>query len=166
MKAHYKKAFTHPIYFVSFGFGSGLFPKAPGTFGTIAAIPLYLLLAELDPLRYAGAVGVALVAGIFICGWVALDMKAKDPAAIVWDEFVGLWIALFMIPAGWYWLMAGFLLFRFFDILKPWPVSFFDKKVAGGLGIMMDDVAAGLYSLLLLQLAAYGIATYGIRVAL
>ena len=157
MKAHYKKAFTNPIYFLAFGFGSGLFHRAPGTFGTIAAIPFYLMLAELDPLLYAGVVAVALIAGIFICGWVALDMKAKDPSAIVLDEFVGLWIALFMIPTGWYWLLAGFLLFRFFDILKPWPVSFFDQKLAGGLGIMMDDVAAGLYSLLLLQLAAYGI---------
>lgn len=155
MPTPYKKVFTHPLYLIAFGFGSGLSPKAPGTVGTIAAIPLYLLLADLQPWIYAGIVLAALAIGILICDWVARDMAVKDPAAIVWDEFVGLMIALFMLPAGWYWLLAGFLLFRFFDILKPWPVNYLDQKLAGGLGIMMDDVAAGLYSLLVLQAAAY-----------
>jgi phosphatidylglycerophosphatase A len=152
-----KKVFTHPLYFVSFGFGSGLTPKAPGTAGTLAAIPFYLLLAGLHPGFYAGFVLAALVFGILACGWVARDMGVKDPAAIVWDEFVGLWIALFMLPKGWIWLLAGFALFRVFDILKPWPVSFLDRELPGGAGIMMDDVAAGLYSLLVLQAAAYWI---------
>jgi len=150
-----KKVFTHPLYFFAFGFGSGLSPKAPGTVGTIAAIPPYLILAGLHPWVYAGFVVVALLLGVLVCDWVARDMAVQDPAAIVWDEFVGLWITLFMLPDGWYWLIAGFLLFRFFDILKPWPISFLDRELTGGLGIMMDDVAAGFYSLLVLQITAY-----------
>ncbi len=149
------KVFSHPLYFLAFGFGSGLAKKAPGTFGTLAAIPVYLLMAPLSPEYYLAIVIVALLAGIALCDWVAKDMAIKDPAAIVWDEFVGLWITLFMLPDGWYWLIVGFALFRFFDILKPWPVSYFDRELSGGLGIMMDDVAAGLYSLFILQVAAY-----------
>ena len=84
-------------------------------------------------------------------------MQVQDPASIVWDEFVGLWIALFLLPAGWYWLVFGFGLFRFFDILKPWPIGWLDKNLKGGLGIMMDDVAAGLLSLIILQATAYGL---------
>ena len=145
---------------MAFGFGSGLAPKAPGTFGTLAAVPFYLLLAGLHPGVYAGIVVAALVAGVLICDSVAADMAIKDPSSIVWDEFVGLWIALFMLPDGWYWLLAGFVLFRFFDILKPWPVSFFDRELTGGLGVMMDDVAAGLYTLGLLQCAAYAIEVF------
>lgn len=160
MRPNVRKVFTDPRYFVAFGFGSGLAPKAPGTIGTMAAVPVFLIFSGLHPGIYAGIVVAALVAGIMICDSVAADMSIKDPSAIVWDEFVGLWIALFMLPEGWYWLVAGFILFRFFDILKPWPVSFFDRELTGGLGIMMDDVAAGLYSLGLLQCAAYSIETY------
>lgn len=155
LNARLKKVFTHPFYFVAFGFGSGLSPRAPGTAGSVAAIPLYLLIAGLHPGMYAAAVFIAFVVGVIVCDWVARDMAVKDPGAIVWDEFVGLWIALFMLPNGWYWLLTGFLLFRLFDILKPWPVSFFDRELKGGLGIMVDDVAAGFYSLIVLQAAAY-----------
>jgi phosphatidylglycerophosphatase A len=160
VKTNVTKVFTNPLYFVAFGFGSGLAPKAPGTFGTIAALPIFLLLTNLHPAIYAVIVLVALGAGIFICESVAADMEIKDPSAIVWDEFVGLWITLFMLPSGWYWLVAGFILFRFFDILKPWPVSYFDRELKGGVGIMMDDVAAGLYSLGILQFTAYAIEVF------
>lgn len=129
-------------------------PKAPGTAGSIAAIPLYLLLAEFEPIVYVGLVLVAFILGVAACDWVARDMEVKDPGSIVWDEFVGLWIALFMLPEGWYWLPVGFLLFRLFDILKPWPVSYLDRELSGGLGIMVDDVAAGVYSLIVLQVVA------------
>jgi phosphatidylglycerophosphatase A len=81
-------------------------------------------------------------------------MQVKDPACIVFDEFVGVWIALFMLPAGWLWVVMGFAAFRFFDILKPWPVGWLDRNLAGGWGIMLDDVAAGLMSLVLVQLLA------------
>ena len=157
MGVEVKRVFTHPLDFLALGFGSGLSKKAPGTMGTLVAVPLYLLIANLGPVLYSLVVLLALIAGIFICDWVARDMAVKDPGAIVWDEFVGLWIALFMLPEGWYWLLVGFLLFRFFDILKPWPVSYLDRELAGGMGIMMDDVAAGIYSLIILQLVAYSI---------
>ena len=87
-------------------------------------------------------------------------MAVKDPGAIVWDEFVGLWIALAWLPDRWLWLVAGFALFRFFDILKPWPVSYLDRNVGGGLGIMLDDVAAGLYALLVIQAAHFAVQHY------
>ena len=82
-------------------------------------------------------------------------MKVKDPGCIVWDEFVGLWITLFMLPFGWYWIFIGFGLFRFFDIVKPWPVSWADKSLSGGMGIMVDDVLAGFYGLACIQLANF-----------
>ncbi len=157
MKPDLKKVFTNPRYFLALGFGSGLVPRAPGTFGTLAAIPFYLILAELPVLYYAGVVIVALAVGIIVCGSVAQELAVKDPAIIVWDEFVGLWIALFMLPEGWIWLLIGFAVFRFFDILKPWPVNYFDEKLSGGAGIMLDDVAAGLYTLLVIQLAAQSV---------
>jgi len=84
-------------------------------------------------------------------------MQVKDPSSIVWDEFVGMWIALFMLPTGWYWLIAAFVLFRIFDIWKPWPIGWLDINLKGGAGIMLDDVAAGLISLGIIQVAALGL---------
>lgn len=151
-----RKTFTHPLYFLALGFGSGLSRWMPGTAGTLMAVPLYLLFQPLGLWWHLGIVGVTLVAGIYICDWVAKDMQIKDPGCIVWDEFVGLWVTLILCPPGWYWLVLGILLFRFFDILKPWPVNWLDKNLQGGFGIMIDDVAAGIYSLVCLQLAYYG----------
>ena len=147
-----KKTFQHPLYFLALGFGSGLSKWMPGTAGTVMAVPVYLLYAPLGFWWELGVIFAALVAGIYICDWVAKDMAIKDPGCIVWDEFVGLWITLILCPPGWYWVVYGFVLFRIFDIAKPWPVSWLDKNLTGGLGIMMDDVAAGLMSLVCLQL--------------
>ena len=144
-----------PDALIALGFGSGLSPRAPGTVGTLAAIPLFLLLAQLPWYVYLLAVAAALGLGVWVCDRVAARKKVKDPGAIVWDEFVGLWIGLFLLPAGWWWLLAGFVLFRIFDIAKPWPVSWADRSLSGGLGIMMDDVVAGLYTLCVLQGFAY-----------
>ncbi|MFT5101937.1 MAG: phosphatidylglycerophosphatase A, partial [Planctomycetaceae bacterium] len=141
---------------LALGFGSGLSRWMPGTAGTVMAVPVYWLFQPLGLWWHLGIISVSLVAGIYLCDWVARDMKIKDPGCIVWDEFVGLWITLILCPVGWYWLLLGFLLFRFFDILKPWPVSWLDRNLAGGLGIMLDDVAAGIYALICLQLAYYG----------
>lgn len=151
-----KKTFTHPLYFLALGFGSGLSRWMPGTMGSLAAVPVFLLFQPLGLIWHLAIVLVALVAGIFICDWVAKDMEIKDPGCIVWDEFVGLWITYLMLPSQWYWVVIGFVLFRIFDIAKPWPVSWFDKELKGGLGIMVDDVAAGVYSLLCLQLLHFG----------
>ena len=152
--SHSKVAFDlkQPIQFLALGFGSGLAPKAPGTFGTLAAIPLFLLLAMLTPMYYLVAVIVMSIAGIYICGKAANDVGVHDHPAIVWDEFVGYFITMFMVPVSWQSVLVGFLLFRLFDILKPWPISYIDKKMSGGAGIMFDDILAGLFSLFIMQL--------------
>ncbi|MEY8213673.1 MAG: phosphatidylglycerophosphatase A [Colwellia sp.] len=143
---------SSPVQFLALGFGSGLAPKAPGTFGTLAAVPVYLLLTMLTPTHYAIMLLIMSVAGIYICGKTAADVGVHDHGAIVWDEFVGFFITMFMVPVSWQSILVGFLLFRFFDILKPWPISFIDKKMTGGLGIMFDDIVAGLFALLIMQL--------------
>jgi len=137
---------------LAFGFGSGLSPKAPGTMGTLAAIPLWWLLAQLPLSTYLVVVLVAAVAGILICGRAADRLGVHDHGGIVWDEFVGFWIAMAALPVTWQSLILGFVLFRLFDILKPWPISWLDRRVSGGFGIMIDDVIAGL--------AAAGVITF------
>ncbi len=151
MKSKTIKTFTNPWYFLALGFGSGLAPKAPGTFGTLAAIPVYLLLVQFGDLGYAVFVIAAAIFGCWLCQIVADDMRVKDPASIVWDEFVGFWITMFAAPVGWVWVVVGFVLFRFFDIIKPWPISWIDKKITGGFGIMLDDVIAGVMAAVVLQ---------------
>lgn len=137
---------------LAFGFGSGLSPKAPGTMGTLAAIPLWWLLAQLPLSTYLVVVLIAAVAGIVICGRAADRLGVHDHGGIVWDEFVGFWIAMAALPVTWQSLILGFVLFRLFDILKPWPISWLDRRVSGGFGIMIDDVIAGL--------AAAGVITF------
>lgn len=141
----------NPVHFLALGFGSGLAAKAPGTFGTLAAIPLYLLMAPLPLTWYIGLTLVGVFAGFYICGKAAQDMGVHDHGAIVWDEVVGLLITMIAAPAGWGWLLVGFGLFRFFDIIKPWPIRWLDAKVHGGFGIMIDDVLAGVFAFICLQ---------------
>jgi len=117
------------------------------------AVPLYLLLAELPLLAYTAVVFLTAVGGIWICGRASKQLGVHDHPGIVWDEFVGFWITLWAVPQGWPWLLAGFVLFRIFDILKPWPIGPLDKKVKGGFGIMIDDVIAGIMACALLHLA-------------
>ena len=105
---------------------------------------------------------IALAIGIYISTRVAADLGVKDPSGIVWDEFVGMWIALLWLPAGWIWYVVAFALFRLFDIAKPWPVNLVDEKLGGGPGIMLDDVVAGLYALAGTQLIALLLSEYGV----
>ena len=133
-----------PGNFLAFGFGAGLAPVAPGTFGTLAAIPFFLLANGLGPAFYAGALLVAFVAGVGLCARAAASLDAPDHPAIVWDEMVGLWVALCFVPVSWGAVILGFALFRLFDIVKPWPIRPIDRQLGGGLGIMLDDVVAGL----------------------
>ena len=144
--------FRDPVHFLAFGFGSGLARKAPGTFGTLAAIPLYLLLAGLPLAGYTLAVALAFLLGIWLCGRASADLGVHDHPGIVWDEFVGLWVALWAVPLDWLWLLLGFGLFRLFDILKPWPIGPLDRRVSGGFGIMIDDIVAGLMACACLHL--------------
>jgi phosphatidylglycerophosphatase A len=143
----------NPLHLLSLGFGSGLAPFAPGTFGTLFAIPPYLLLAQLPLVWYLVAVLLAFVAGIYLCGYTSAELGVHDHSGIVWDEFVGFWITMIAVPSGWQWILAGFVLFRLFDIVKPWPVKVADAKMKSGFGIMFDDVLAALYALVCLQLA-------------
>ncbi len=150
-----KLSLSNPIHFLALGFGSGLAAKAPGTFGTLAAIPLYLLMMGLPLTWYLGLTLLSVIAGIYICDKASKDMGVHDHGAIVWDEVAGLLITLIAAPAGWLWLLVGFVLFRIFDILKPWPIKWLDAKVHGGFGIMIDDVLAGIFALISLQTLAY-----------
>jgi phosphatidylglycerophosphatase A len=141
----------NPIHLLAFGFGSGLAPKAPGTAGTAVAVMIYLLLPNMAWPIYLVFLTVAFVLGIWLCGKTAHDLGVHDHGGIVWDEFVGYWITLFMVPSGWVWVVLGFVLFRLFDILKPWPIGWVDRQVEGGLGIMLDDVIAGIMAALCIQ---------------
>lgn len=147
------KSLLHdPGHLLSFGFGSGLSPYAPGTAGTLAAIPFFLLLSGLNPTWYVLVTAVCGVAGVFLCERTSKALGAHDHAAIVWDEFVGFFITMLFVPVSVTTVVIGFCLFRIFDILKPWPVSVMDTRIKGGLGVMLDDVFAGLYAMLILQI--------------
>ncbi|MCX4190370.1 phosphatidylglycerophosphatase A [Methylophaga sp. OBS3] len=144
-----------PAVLLACGLGSGLIPKAPGTFGTIAAIPLYLLMQPLSLLNYLILTFTFFVVGIWLSAEAIKVFKRDDPSEVVWDEVVGLLVTMIAAPAGLLWVLLGFVLFRIFDIWKPWPVSLADIKLHGGLGIMLDDVIAGIYALIVLQAIAF-----------
>lgn len=142
---------ANPVHFLALGFGSGLMPKMPGTFGTLAAIPVYLLVAQLPLLPYLLLTLLLFLLGIYLCGAAARAAGVHDHPAIVWDEIVGFLITMIALQPSWHALLAGFLLFRLFDILKPWPIKLLDRYVEGGFGIMIDDAVAGLFALLSLH---------------
>ena len=148
-----KPDWRNPVHLIAVGFGSGLAPRAPGTFGTFAALIPWWPLHFLPTALYWSVIAAGGALGIYICGKTASDMRTHDHGAIVWDEFIGLWIALAWLPTSGAWIVAGFLLFRLFDIWKPWPIRWCDKHVHGGIGIMLDDIAAGAAALLVLQIA-------------
>ena len=145
----------NPIHLLSLGFGSGLAPGMPGTAGSAVGVGLFILLPVLDWRLYLGLVLLALFLGVFLCAATAAALHAHDHPAIVWDEIVGVFISLFMVPKEALWLLLGFVLFRVFDVLKPWPISLVDKQVKGGLGIMLDDVVAALFALCIIQITLY-----------
>ncbi len=142
---------SNPWHLLATGFGSGLSPVMPGTVGSIAAIPFWWLMTFLPLQLYSMVVLVGISVGVYLCHRTARDMGVHDHGSIVWDEFIGMWITLMAIPVinGW-WVLAGFITFRLFDIWKPWPIRWFDKNVHGGMGIMVDDIIAGVISAALL----------------
>ena len=146
-----KAILANPIHLLAFGFGAGLSPKAPGTAGTVVAVLIYLVLPSMPPIVYAGFILFSFILGIWICGKTAEDLGVHDHGGIVWDEFVGYWITMFMAPSGLIWVLLGFVLFRLLDLLKPWPIKWADKKLTGGLGSMLDDVLAGIMAALFIQ---------------
>ena len=145
------------VYWTAVGFGTGLAPKAPGTAGTLVGIPLYLVMTDWLWWQYLAGISIAFFVGIWICGEVSRNTGMKDAPFIVWDEIVGYLIAMFAAPDGWIWVSVGFVLFRLFDIWKPWPINIIDRGIRGGLGIMLDDVVAGCYALLFIQGISFAI---------
>ncbi len=145
----------NPLHFLSLGFGSGLSPFAPGTAGTLAAIPLYWLMAPLSVEIYLGIVALMFVIGVYLCQITTRRLGSHDHSAIVWDEVVGYLLTMTAVPFDWRHAILGFFLFRLFDVWKPWPVRLLDRRVAGGFGIMLDDVGAAIYSALALQAILY-----------
>jgi phosphatidylglycerophosphatase A len=149
-----KQILSDPVLFLAFGFGSGLSRKAPGTWGTVAAIPVYWLFAQADMLVYSLLTISVMLTGVMICGAAAEKLGEHDFSGIVWDEIAGYLVTMWLVPFTWQAVVLGFVLFRVFDILKPWPIKWVDQHVQGGLGIMLDDVLAGILagSLMLLAL--------------
>jgi len=148
-----KKLLLDPGHLLSFGFGSGLAPKAPGTFGTLASIPVFIAYSLYLPEIYQyGFILVSFIIGIWLCERTTKALGVHDHPAIVWDEFVGFFITMIMVPVTPVTILMGFVLFRIFDILKPWPISVIDSRLKGGLGVMLDDVLAGVYALLCMHL--------------
>jgi phosphatidylglycerophosphatase A len=150
----------NPVHFLAFGFGSGLAPKAPGTFGTLAALPVWWLAAQLPLWGYVIVLLAVIAVGPYLCGRTAEDLGVHDHGGIVWDEIAGFLLTMLLVPVSWYGALAGFLLFRLFDIAKPWPIGWLDRQVEGGTGIMVDDLVAGLYALGCLHLLLWMLAPY------
>ncbi len=142
--------FAHPAHFLALGFGSGLARKAPGTWGTLAAFPLYFAMMWLSAAPYWLLAALFVVAGVWICDVTGKDLGVHDHGGIVWDEIAAFLLVLPFAPAtGWGYLLA-FALFRLFDIWKPFPISWLDAQVKGGLGVMLDDVVAAGYAIAVL----------------
>ncbi|GAB3793750.1 phosphatidylglycerophosphatase A family protein [Dyella agri] len=140
-----------PAGWIACGLGSGLAPVAQGTFGSLAAILPWLLLRELPLPFYLLAIVLGFALGVWACERAGRALGVDDHRALVWDEFVGQWIALLpALLAPWWAVLAGFALFRLFDVWKPWPIRVFDRRLHGGLGVMVDDVAAGFCAAILL----------------
>lgn len=155
-------ALRTPTGLLAFGFGSGLSRYAPGTMGTLVAVPIGLLLKGLPPAAYWIALALLFGLGVYLCDRASRALGRADPGGIVWDEMVGYWLAVALVPVSWAWWLAAFLLFRFFDILKPWPIRQLERRVAGGLGVMLDDAVAALYVLALLEAWNYLAATFAL----
>lgn len=145
-----KVALGSPSGLLAFGFGSGLSPFAPGTMGTVVAIPFVFALKSLGAPGFWIALLLLFLLGIQICGHVSRKLGMHDHGGIVWDEMVGYWLAIAFVPLQWHWLLAAFVLFRFFDIYKPWPIRHLDRQVSGGFGIMIDDIVAALFTIIVL----------------
>jgi len=145
----------NPHHFLATGFGSGLIKPAPGTWGTLlAGVPVYIVLAQLPKEGFWLATALVCIFGVWFCQQTENDIGVHDHSSIVWDEVAGFLITMSLTPhTHWIWIVTGFVLFRFFDIVKPFPVKQTDQLVGGGLGVMLDDIVAGAYAMA----ALYGV---------
>lgn len=151
-----KLLFSHPAHFLAFGFGAGLSPYAPGTVGTLVAFPLFFLLRGLDPVIYFSLVAVLYTAGIWFCDVAGKSLGVPDHGGIVWDEIVAMLLVLHFAPQTPAGFVAAFLLFRLFDIWKPFPIRYADRHIHGGFGVMFDDLLAAIYAIVCLLLLIQG----------
>ena len=142
-----RSIWTNPVHFLAFGLGTGASPYAPGTVGTLLGIPLVYLLSQWPLWIYIIATVVLTLVGIWVCDKTSKDIGVHDHGGIVIDEVAGYLVTMFTVPVNVWTLVAAFFVFRFFDIIKPWPIGWLDKKVSGGFGIMVDDLLAGVYGL-------------------
>ncbi len=143
---------SHPAHFLSFGFGSGLSPFAPGTMGTLVTFPLYFLMAHLVSHQALIIITVlAFVAGVWFCDKTGKALGVSDHGGIVWDEIVAFMLVLMFIPQTLWWFGIAFGLFRLFDIWKPFPIRYFDHRIKNGFGVMFDDLLAAIYALVVIQ---------------
>jgi phosphatidylglycerophosphatase A len=153
IKPDWRFVFGKPEHFLAFGFGSGLARIAPGTFGTLVAFPLYWYLSsKFTDYPFIVMLIVAFALGVWACTETGKTLGEADYGGIVWDEIVSFMLVLFFTPPGWYWYMLAFLLFRFFDIVKPPPIRYFDSNWHNGFGVMFDDLLAAGYTLMCLAL--------------
>lgn len=142
---------SDPGHLLALGLGAGLAPGAPGTWGSLLALPLFLILHPYGQALYVVVALGLLGAGIYLAGRTARALGVPDHNAIVIDEVVGMLVTWTAVPPGWFTVLAGFVLFRLFDIFKPWPIRWIDRHVSGGMGIMLDDLAAGIMAAAVLQ---------------
>ncbi|MDO9063758.1 MAG: phosphatidylglycerophosphatase A [Sulfuricella sp.] len=153
-----KFIFSHPAHFLAFGFGAGLSPYAPGTIGTLVAFPLFFLLRGLDPVIYFTLVAVLYAAGVWFCDVAGKSLGVPDHGGIVWDEIVAFLLVLYFSPPTLPGYASAFLLFRLFDIWKPFPIRYADRHIHGGFGVMFDDLLAAIYAIVcLLLLVRWGV---------
>lgn len=145
----------NPLYFIAFGLGSGAMPFAPGTFGTLLAIPFYLLLRPLPLLAYLLVVIAFIIFSSWLSDRVSRDIHVHDHPGMCIDEFAGFFVTMINAPHGFRWILLGFILFRLFDIWKPWPIGWLDEKVHGGIGMILDDVVAGIFAMIIIQFVAF-----------
>ncbi|OGT45552.1 MAG: phosphatidylglycerophosphatase [Gammaproteobacteria bacterium RIFCSPHIGHO2_12_FULL_41_20] len=148
-----------PSYFVAFGFGTGALPIAPGTFGTLIAIPFYLLLQPLPFYAYLTIVLLCAIVSMKLCDILSKEIHVHDHPGMNIDEIIGFLVTMIHAPPHWLWIIVGFALFRLFDIWKPWPIHWLDQKVPGGIGMVLDDILAGIYGLVIIQALAWSITT-------
>ena len=144
-----------PTHFIAFGFGSGALPYAPGTFGTLMAIPFYLAFQTLPTSAYFWIVVAITIGSMWLCDRVSKEIGVHDHQGMCLDEIVGYLVTMIHAPHGFLWIVTGFILFRIFDIWKPWPIQLVDDKVHGGIGIILDDVLAGIYSFIIIQILSW-----------
>ena len=145
---------SHPAHLVAFGFGLGLMPVAPGTWGTLLALPIYWLVSpRLEPVEYLLMLAVLFALGVWVCEVTGRAIGVSDHGGMVWDETVAFLLVLFFVPATLPWQAAAFLLFRLFDILKPPPIRYYERTFKSGFGVMLDDLVAAFYTLLVFAVA-------------